>query len=99
MSESTGKRPRLAPEDWIVAAVEALRRDGARGLRVASLARRLGVTPGSFYWHFRDREQFRDRILEHWTRRMIAAAADAAERAGRGADQIRALGALLADRE
>lgn len=99
MSEGGSRKPRLRPEDWIAAAVEALRRDGPRGLRIASLARELGVTPGSFYWHFRDREDFRERILKHWMKHMIAAAGDAAEGAGRGAAQIRALGAILADRD
>ena len=65
-SVASTKKPqgkRLAPEDWIRAAIEALLAEGTTGLRIASLARRLGVTPGSFYWHFRDRGQFRSRVL------------------------------------
>ena len=30
------------------------------------MARELGVTKGSFYWHFKDRDEFLDRILEYW---------------------------------
>lgn len=30
------------------------------------MARSLGVTKGSFYWHFKDRNDFLDRLLEYW---------------------------------
>ena len=30
------------------------------------LAKRCGVTKGSFYWHFRDRQDLLQAILEHW---------------------------------
>jgi len=89
---------RLAPEDWIRAAIEALLAEGTTGLRIASLARRLGVTPGSFYWHFRDRGQFRSRVLQYWREQMLLRAAAAAELAGSGADQLRALPEILMNR-
>ena len=75
----------LAPNDWIHAAMEGLLKQGPRGVRITRLARELGVTPGSFYWHFRDRDEFRDRILEYWMSQMIARAASVAVGTGRGA--------------
>lgn len=48
-------------------ALETLRRDGVTGLRVEPLARSLGVTTGSFYWHFADRQELLTSVLEHWT--------------------------------
>jgi AcrR family transcriptional regulator len=36
------------------------------GLRVEVLAKRLGVTKGSFYWHFKDRRDLQDAVLEFW---------------------------------
>lgn len=89
---------RLAPEDWIHAAMEGLLKQGAKGLRIAYLARELGVTPGSFYWHFRDRDEFRDRVLQHWMNQMIVRAARLAGRAGKGAAQLRTLPDILVDR-
>jgi AcrR family transcriptional regulator len=56
----------LTREDWFVAAIGALRRGGVDGVRVEALARDLGVTRGSFYWHFGDRQELLDMILARW---------------------------------
>ena len=47
-------------------AVDVLSEEGIAGLRVEVLAKRCGVTKGSFYWHFRDRQDLIDAVLEHW---------------------------------
>ena len=39
---------------------------GLDGVRVEPLARRLGVTKGSFYWHFRGREELLEALLARW---------------------------------
>lgn len=59
-------RPQLAPDRWIEAAIDVLAREGIAGLRVEALAKRCGVTKGSFYWHFKDRQALLDALLEHW---------------------------------
>ena len=100
---ATGSKRRgvrqLAPDDWIRAAMEGLLKQGPQGVRITRLARELGVTPGSFYWHFRDRDEFRDRILEYWMSQMIARAGSVAVGAGRGALQLRSLPNLLVERK
>lgn len=53
-------------DEWVGAAVAALARDGAAGVRVEALARDLGVTKGSFYWHFTDRPALLAAVLERW---------------------------------
>jgi AcrR family transcriptional regulator len=40
--------------------------DGVDGLRVEALAKRLAVTKGSFYWHFKDRRDLLDAVLDQW---------------------------------
>jgi CubicO group peptidase (beta-lactamase class C family) len=52
--------------DWLRAARKALLRHGPDGVRVEPLARVLGVTKGSFYWHFRDRKALLDALLHDW---------------------------------
>ena len=59
-------RPRRSREDWVQAALTALRDDGVEGVRVEPLAARLGVTKGSFYWHFETREQLLTAALDAW---------------------------------
>jgi AcrR family transcriptional regulator len=66
---------RLHREDWLQHALETLRREGVSGLRVEPLARSLGVTTGSFYWHFKDRGELLNRVLKHWTELMTGAVA------------------------
>ena len=57
---------RLSREEWLARALEVLGRKGAGELTVESLARQLGVTKGSFYWHFRDRADFFRQLIEYW---------------------------------
>ncbi len=60
------ERPRLSAEDWENAALDALAELGVNGVSVEALARRLGVTKGSFYWHFQSRDALLRTALERW---------------------------------
>ena len=57
---------RQSKDSWLNAALKALVSGGIDKVRVESLAKNLGVTKGSFYWHFKDREQFLDELLNFW---------------------------------
>jgi len=56
----------VSRRDWIEAAYEELIRAGATGVGINALAARLGVTKGSFYWHFRDRSELLQALLDRW---------------------------------
>ena len=56
----------LGHGDWMRAARLALLRGGVDAVRVELLARELGVTKGSFYWHFRDRTALLDALVREW---------------------------------
>jgi AcrR family transcriptional regulator len=60
------KRVRLSPDDWIRAGFRALIATGPQSLRAEALARDLGTTKGSFYWHFADVPAFHAAMLETW---------------------------------
>ena len=57
---------RLGREDWLLAAFEALVNSGVSAVTVDGLAGHLGVTRGSFYHHFADRQELLDALLEYW---------------------------------
>ena len=57
-------RPKLAPSDWIMAGFRALVAAGPDAVRVEALARELGATKGSFYWHFKDLSGFHAAMLD-----------------------------------
>jgi AcrR family transcriptional regulator len=63
-----GARSRRPLDDaaWIDAAFAALARDGTEAVRVEPLATALGVTKGSFYWHFADRNALLGALFQHW---------------------------------
>jgi AcrR family transcriptional regulator len=51
---------------WVDAAFDALAEGGIDAVRVDPLAKRLGVTRGSFYWHFKDRAALHGAMLRQW---------------------------------
>src|SRR5262245_18711515 len=53
-------------DDWLRAARLALLHRGPDAVRVEPLARALGVTKGSFYWHFQDRAELLEALLREW---------------------------------
>ncbi len=59
-------RGRLSADDWVSAALERIAEDGLGKLAIEPLAQDLGVTKGSFYWHFRSRDALIDAVLERW---------------------------------
>ncbi len=60
---------RLDRRDWIDVGVEILSSKGVDAVRVEALARRLNISKGSFYWHFKDRSDLLQAILEEWEAR------------------------------
>lgn len=68
MENKPAKSPRTAldRETWIKGAIAILADHGAERLRIEVLAKRLGVTKGSFYWHFKDRRDLQDAVLQFW---------------------------------
>lgn len=57
---------RLAKQDWIDAALDVLLTSGPDAVAVQPLARRLGATKGSFYWHFATRDELLTETLARW---------------------------------
>ena len=83
-----GKTRQLAREDWLKAALR-LCKGGIEGVKVAPLAANLGVTTGSFYWHFKNRQELLVALLKYWEHEMTDVAIDTARRyAGSPADRI-----------
>jgi AcrR family transcriptional regulator len=60
------KRTRLRRSDWLMAGFQALGTEGPVALKAEPMARRLGTTKGSFYWHFADVPDFHRQMLKLW---------------------------------
>ena len=63
---ATNRKGSLTAEDWVRAAAEAIEEGGVGAVAVEPLARKLGVTKGSFYWHFENRDALLKAALERW---------------------------------
>lgn len=88
----------LDRQAWLDAAADAIAEGGFGEARILTLAKRLGVTRGSFYWHFRDHDEFVRALLERWRDGELQAMA--AWRPGTGdgeTDLRRAVRVLLTD--
>lgn len=57
---------RLQSDDWVRAALDAIAAGGLRAVSIEALAPVLGVSKGSFYWHFRDRASLIAAAVELW---------------------------------
>jgi len=56
----------LSAKDWLDQGLKTLAHSGFTALKAEPLAKAMGVSRGSFYWHFTDVEAFHAAILKHW---------------------------------
>jgi len=56
----------LSATDWLDQGLRTLARSGFTALKAEPLAKAMGVSRGSFYWHFADIGAYRAAILTHW---------------------------------
>jgi AcrR family transcriptional regulator len=57
---------KLTPTDWLRAAFQNLSLEGVSSIKAEVLAKKLGATKGSFYWHFKDVPTFKAEMLKLW---------------------------------
>lgn len=87
-SMENGTSRRLSRDDWLNAALNRCK-SGINEVKVAPLAEDMGVTTGSFYWHFKNRRELLDALLEYWERETTDVAIDEARQFdGPPADRI-----------
>jgi AcrR family transcriptional regulator len=60
------ERTTLSAADWERAALDLIAEQGIQALAIEPLARRMGITKGSFYWHFASREALLEQALLRW---------------------------------
>lgn len=90
---------RLGPQDWLSAGLKALAQDGPAALKAEALARRLGTTKGSFYWHFADVPAFHAALLAEWEDREADTMREALEKESTAVGRLRRMGQVIAEGE
>lgn len=56
----------LSAQDWLDQGLRTLARDGFTALKADPLAKAMGVSRGSFYWHFADIAAYHAAVLARW---------------------------------
>ncbi len=66
MTKGAAGSRKLSVDDWIEAGYALLADAGIEALKLDRLCGHLGVTKGSFYWHFTDMAAFRAALVRAW---------------------------------
>jgi len=82
------ERSQLQRFDWLQQALEIFVKEGIDAIRITRLANDLGVTRGSFYWHFRNREDLIESLVAYWKDKNTAAITTSVAQASSLADGI-----------
>jgi len=91
--------PRLTAQHWVHAALAAIADGGLAAVSIEPLARTLGATKGSFYWHFSNREALVEATLLAWEAGETVEVADLLTPLPEAATRLGVLmGAALGDR-
>ncbi len=87
---------RLRKTDWIAAGLRALAQNGPDALKAEPMARALGTTKGSFYWHFAEVPALHEAVASAWAENANTALFDAIEDAATHTAALRAMAQRLA---
>ena len=90
---------RLSPDDWAVAALKAIARGGLDAVVVEAIAKELGATKGSFYWHFKNRDALIEAALALWEQRTSEAVIKELEQLSDPQERLRKLMTIALGRE
>ena len=62
-------KKQLSKEQWLDKTLRLINLEGFGALKIDRLARIMGVTKGSFYWHFENKKDFIVKLIEHWDKK------------------------------
>jgi AcrR family transcriptional regulator len=52
--------------EWLLAAAEMLETHSISDVKIDTLAKSLNISKSGFYWHFKNRNELLDHLLEYW---------------------------------
>jgi AcrR family transcriptional regulator len=92
MAPRNGRATRLSRDEWLAQALDILASEGGAKLRIEAICKALGVTKGSFYWHFKDRDDFVHSVVRYWSDQFTEpVVARVSQMGGTARDRLKAL--------
>jgi len=86
---------RTSREAWLDEGLKILQRDGMDHIRIDTLCKRLKMTKGSFYHHFKNHQSYLDNLLEHWEEKYTSQFIDHAEKGETSQEKIQRLNDIV----
>ena len=60
------QKKNVSKDQWLAKALDSLESSGVEGVKIEKLAKALGISRSGFYWHFKNRQDLLEHLLEHW---------------------------------
>ena len=77
--QKLNKNKGVSKGQWIVKALETLRTEGFEAIKIDRLAKQLGISRSGFYYHFKDRQDLLQHLLDYWANEFTAVITDSLE--------------------
>lgn len=70
------KNKRVSKDQWLAKALDTLESSGVEGVKIERFAKALGISRSGFYWHFNNRQDLLEHLLEFWVRKYTGVVSD-----------------------
>ena len=72
----TNKIKRVSKDQWLTKALDTLESNGVEAVKIERLARGLGISRSGLYWHFENRQDLLEHLLDYWVREYTGVVTD-----------------------
>ena len=70
------KIKRVSKDQWLIKAFDTLESSGVEAVKIERLAKAFGISRSGFYWHFKNRQDLLEHLLDYWVRRYTGVVTD-----------------------
>ena len=70
------KIKRVSKEQWLSKALDTLESSGVEAVKIERLAKAFGISRSGFYWHFENRQDLLEHLLDYWVRQYTGVVTD-----------------------
>jgi AcrR family transcriptional regulator len=56
----------VSKDQWLAKALDTLGSKGVEAIKIERLAKELNISRSGFYWHFKNRQDLLDHLLDYW---------------------------------
>ena len=67
---------RVSKDQWLLKALDTLESSGVEAVKIERLAKALGISRSGFYWHFENRQDLLEHLLDFWVRKYTGVVTD-----------------------